>query len=96
MKLLSNPWLIVGFVGQIFFFSRFLVQWIASEIKKQSTIPVAFWYFSLVGSILLLSYAIHRKDPVFIVGQAFGQIVYIRNLVLIYRERRKKALAAAG
>ena len=90
---MSNTWMIVGFVGQFFFFSRFLVQWITSEIKNQSTIPIAFWYFSLVGSLLLLSYSIHRRDPVFIIGQSFGQIVYIRNLVLIYRQRRRERAA---
>ncbi len=88
---MDKMWLGVGFAGQICFFSRFLVQWITSEIRKESTIPVAFWYFSVVGSVLLLSYAIWRRDPVFIVGQAFGQIVYVRNLVLIHRRRKMVA-----
>lgn len=80
-------WYIWGFVGQFVFASRFLVQWIASERKKKSYIPLAFWYLSLGGAIMLLSYAIWRKDPVFILGQTFGMIVYIRNLMLIYRPR---------
>jgi lipid-A-disaccharide synthase-like uncharacterized protein len=89
---IDSPWIIIGFVGQSFFFSRFLVQWIASERKGKSTIPNAFWYFSIAGSALLLSYAIYRMDPVFILGQSVNQFVYIRNLVLIKREER----AAAG
>ena len=85
---MQSFWMIIGFSGQALFGSRFLVQWIVSEKRHQSTIPLAFWYLSLIGSLLLLSYAIQRKDPVFILGQSFGQVVYIRNLVLIYRQRR--------
>lgn len=88
---MQNFWMIIGFSGQALFGSRFLVQWIASERKHQSTIPLAFWYLSLIGSLLLLSYAIQLRDPVFILGQSFGQVVYIRNLVLIYRQRRAQA-----
>ena len=84
-------WLIVGFTGQALFSMRFLIQWIKSEREKRSTIPIAFWYFSLAGGASLLVYAIHRKDPVFILGQATGLFIYIRNLYLIYRERREAA-----
>ena len=70
---------------------RFLIQWIYSERKKRSVIPLAFWYFSLAGGITLLSYAIYRRDPVFILGQATGVFIYTRNLQLIARERRTKA-----
>ncbi len=84
-------WLIVGFLGQVLFFSRFLVQWIASERRGESIVPVSFWYFSLGGSSLLLSYAIYRRDPVFIVGQCFGFFVYTRNLVFISRKSRRHA-----
>lgn len=80
-------WIVIGFGGQFLFFMRFLVQWIASERRKESVIPVAFWYFSLGGSAILLSYAIHRMDPVFIAGQSMGSLIYIRNLVLIRRRR---------
>jgi lipid-A-disaccharide synthase-like uncharacterized protein len=73
--------------GQAIFAMRFLIQWIASEKKKESHIPLLFWYLSLLGSIILLLYAIHRKDPVFILGQSTGFIVYIRNLMLIYKKR---------
>lgn len=83
----ENLWLFAGFAAQFCFFSRFLVQWIATEIKKESHIPVAFWYFSLVGGSGLLAYAIYRKDPVFIAGQAFGLLVYTRNLTFIHRKK---------
>ena len=88
---IDSPWIIIGLIGQSFFFSRFLVQWIASERKGKSTIPNSFWYFSMVGSALLLSYAIYRLDPVFILGQSVNQFVYIRNLILVKREERSHA-----
>ena len=72
-----DPWLVLGFTAQGLFTARFLVQWVVSEKKKRSTMPKAFWYFSLAGSALLLVYAIHVRDPVFILGQSFGFIVYI-------------------
>lgn len=81
--------LILGFSGQLAFSLRFLVQWIRSEMKKESHIPVVFWYFSLIGGMLLLSYAIFRKDPVIIAGQSVGIIVYARNLRLIYKKEKK-------
>jgi lipid-A-disaccharide synthase-like uncharacterized protein len=82
-------WLSIGFFGQGLFFMRFLVQWIASEIKKRSIIPIAFWYFSFAGGLTLLAYAIYRKDPVFIIGQSTGSVIYLRNMQLIYRERHR-------
>jgi lipid-A-disaccharide synthase-like uncharacterized protein len=78
-----NGWFVVGMIGQGIFGSRFLVQWLASERRKRSVIPLAFWYLSIVGSIVLLSYAIHRRDPVFILGECGGIIIYIRNLILL-------------
>lgn len=80
-------WIGVGLFGQLLFSCRFLVQWITSEKQKKSVIPVAFWYLSIGGSLTLLSYAVYRLDPVFILGQSTGFIIYFRNLVLIYRER---------
>ena len=77
-------WIGIGFAGQFLFFSRFLVQWIASEKEKKSVVPVSFWYFSLIGGTILLVYAIHRRDPVFILGQSLGLFVYIRNLWFIH------------
>ncbi len=85
---LTKIWLIVGFAGQALFSMRFLLQWLASERMKKSVIPVAFWYFSIAGGVTLLAYAIHRKDPVFIVGQATGLLIYSRNLYFIFRERK--------
>jgi lipid-A-disaccharide synthase-like uncharacterized protein len=83
----SKAWLAVGFLGQACFFGRFLIQWIASERLRRSVVPVAFWYFSIVGGVILLAYAIHRQDPVFILGQATGLLVYSRNLYFIGRQR---------
>jgi len=87
MPMGEKIWLGVGLAGQLCFASRFLVQWISSESKQRSHIPVAFWYLSLAGGLILLSYAIWRRDPVFIIGQAFGGIVYVRNLMLLRKER---------
>ena len=83
----ANVWLAIGFLGQGLFASRFWVQWIASERQKRSIIPTAFWYFSLMGGVTLFAYAIYREDPVFIVGQATGLLIYSRNLYFIFRER---------
>lgn len=83
---MEKLWLGIGFVGQMFFTMRFLVQWVYSEMRKKSIIPTAFWYLSIVGSSLLLAYAFYRKDPVFILGYLFNSVVYIRNLVLIKNE----------
>lgn len=83
-------WLVVGFAGQLAFTGRFALQWLYSEYKKRSIIPVGFWYLSIVGSALLLAYAIYRQDPVFILGQSFGFVVYLRNLQLIARHKDKE------
>ena len=83
--------LIIGFIGQGLFASRFIVQWIYSEKNKESTIPVVFWYLSIFGGIGLLTYAIFRKDPVIILGQSFGIFIYLRNLILIYRKNNDKS-----
>ena len=79
--------LIIGFAGQGLFASRFIVQWIYSEKKGESSIPVIFWYLSIFGGIGLLIYAIFRKDPVIITGQIFGILIYTRNLILIYKKK---------
>lgn len=84
-------WLGIGFLGQALFSMRFLIQWIASERIRRSVVPVAFWYFSILGGITLLAYAIHREDPVFIVGQAAGLVVYGRNIYFIWRGRKQDA-----
>ncbi len=82
--------LIIGFVGQGLFASRFIVQWIYSEKKGESHIPVIFWYLSIFGGLGLLIYAIFRKDPVIILGQSFGLFIYLRNLILIYNKKNEK------
>lgn len=89
----SKVWLLVGFLGQACFSARFLVQWIASERLRRSVIPVHFWYFSVAGGLILLAYAIYRMDPVFILGQASGLVIYLRNLYLIGRQRQSPPLA---
>jgi lipid-A-disaccharide synthase-like uncharacterized protein len=86
-------WVLLGFTAQGFFTMRFLVQWIASERVGRSVIPLAFWLFSLGGGVLLLVYALYRRDPVFIAGQAFGVFVYLRNLHFVLRERRQAGIA---
>lgn len=89
-------WLILGFFGQLVFAGRFIVQWIVSEKKKQSIIPIAFWWLSLAGSLLLLAYSIHRKDLVFILGQSMGFIVYTRNLQMVLSKRKQENIQKAG
>jgi len=81
-------WIGLGMFAQLLFSARFIVQWIASEKAGKSVVPVAFWFLSIGGSALLLVYAIYRKDPVFILGQATGSLIYTRNLYLIWREKR--------
>ena len=85
----KSPLAVLGFTGQIVFFLRFLVQWIASERSGRSVIPIAFWYLSLGGSFLLLAYGVLDRDPVIILGQSIGTFVYLRNLALIRRELRE-------
>ena len=78
--------LIIGFLGQGLFASRFIIQWIYSEKKGRSSIPIIFWYLSVIGGLTLLVYAVYRKDHVIIMGQSFGVLIYVRNLVLIYKK----------
>ena len=79
--------LLIGFLGQAIFASRFIIQWLYSEKRGESSIPIIFWYLSIFGGIGLLTYALFRKDPVIIVGQLFGIMIYIRNLILIYKKK---------
>lgn len=89
-------WIIVGFAGQALFGMRFIVQWLTTEKLRRSVIPVTFWYFSIGGAAVLLAYAIHREDPVFIVGQSLGFVIYARNLYFIYQERADDRLREAA
>ena len=86
-------WVLLGFVAQGFFTARFVVQWIASERAGKSVVPLSFWLFSMGGGVLLLAYALYRRDPVFIAGQGFGVFVYARNLYFVMRDRRAIAKA---
>ena len=88
---IDTVWLIVGFVAQALFSARFIVQWIASERARRSVIPGTFWLFSLLGGAVLLAYAIYKRDPVFIFGQAGGLIIYGRNMFFVVRERQMAA-----
>jgi lipid-A-disaccharide synthase-like uncharacterized protein len=83
---MGGIWMGLGFLGQAAFSGRFLVQWLASERAGRSLVPTAFWHLSIVGSALLLAYAIHQRDPVFILGQSAGILIYFRNLLLLHRE----------
>jgi lipid-A-disaccharide synthase-like uncharacterized protein len=87
-------WVLLGYVAQLMFTMRFLVQWIASERAGKMVMPIAFWFFSIGGGLLLLLYALYIRDPVFILGQAFGVLVYARNLYFELRDRRAAAAAA--
>jgi lipid-A-disaccharide synthase-like uncharacterized protein len=84
-------WLLIGFGGQALFMARFVIQWFVSERERRSVIPVSFWYFSIVGALVLLVYAMHRRDPVFIAGQVLGVAIYLRNLRLIRLEETRRA-----
>jgi len=89
MSTYEMMWVGIGFVGQSLFFSRWLLQWVVSERKAESQIPVSFWYMSLIGSVIVLAYAIHKMDPVFIVGQGVGTLVYVRNIMLVHRTKKR-------
>lgn len=84
-----DAWIVLGFVAQFLFMMRFMVQWIASERAGRSIVPVAFWFFSIGGGVLLFVYAISRQDPVFIAGQGLGLFIYLRNLRLIFKEKKR-------
>jgi lipid-A-disaccharide synthase-like uncharacterized protein len=86
-------WVLLGFIAQGLFTMRFVVQWIASERAGHSVIPLAFWVFSIFGGLLLLVYALYRRDAVFIAGQAFGVFVYLRNLYFVMRDRKAPSAA---
>jgi lipid-A-disaccharide synthase-like uncharacterized protein len=90
--IMKLTWLVlVGYAGQALFTMRFVVQWVATERARKSVIPVAFWFFSIGGGLLLFAYALMVQDPVFILGQGFGVFVYLRNLYFVYKEKSAKA-----
>ena len=87
--------ILIGYIAQILFAMRFVVQWIASERAGRSVVPMAFWIFSIGGGLMLLGYALYRKDPVFIIGQAFGVFVYLRNLQFVLQRRHSRGGVAS-
>lgn len=94
LDVFGKPWeigILIGYVAQFLFAMRFVVQWIASERAGRSVVPTAFWFFSIGGGLMLLGYAFYRKDPVFIIGQAFGVFVYLRNLQFVMRKKGEGA-----
>ncbi len=90
----EQTWLCIGLAGQGLFFMRFFIQWLATEKARQSVIPTAFWYFSLAGGLTLLTYAIYRQDPVFIIGQSTGLFIYLRNLYFVLGRDKKDEISA--
>jgi len=86
-------WVVFGLGGQLMFSARFIIQWIASERAGRSVVPIAFWYFSIGGGLILFAYAVYRADPVFILGQSLGLFIYSRNLWLIQIEKKRDAAA---
>ena len=88
-------WLLIGFAAQLMFSMRFIVQWLASERARRSIVPETFWYFSCVGGAMLLAYAIYRADPVFILGQGMGLLIYARNIYFIVASKKEAAVAGA-
>ena len=89
-------WIGIGMIAQLMFSMRFFIQWIATERARASIIPEAFWYFSFFGGILLLAYACYRVDPVFILGQATGLVIYSRNIYFIWLGKRVPSPAKAA
>ena len=92
----EKAWLLLGLVAQCLFAMRFIVQWLASERAKRSIVPEAFWYFSVVGGLLLFAYALYRADPVFILGQGLGVFIYLRNIQLIWGGKNVAGRAAGA
>lgn len=91
IKQFTDPWVLFGFLAQFVFFLRFVVQWLASEKEKKSIIPIGFWYLSIAGSLMILIYSIKRADVVFIVGSIFNTMIYLRNIVLIQKNKNSQS-----
>ncbi len=88
MSTQEKIWLAIGFTGQLMFSARFFIQWLASEKQRKSVVPIAFWYLSIAGSSILLAYVIYRRDPVLILGQSMGLMIYLRNIWFIRSEQQ--------
>lgn len=89
-------WLVFGIIAQLLFAGRFIVQWVASERQGRSVIPFAFWFFSMGGGLMTLVYGIVKREPVIILGQGLATIIYVRNIMLILKERDKKPARVSG
>jgi lipid-A-disaccharide synthase-like uncharacterized protein len=87
-------WLAFGILAQLFFTARFLVQWISSERAGKSVIPMAFWFFSMGGGLMTLVYGVVKREPIIIIGQALSIVIYVRNIMLIVKERSARRAAA--
>ena len=96
LSMFDLMWTGVGFAGQALFSARFIYQWIMSERARRSVVPEAFWYFSFSGGVVLLAYAVHKHDPVFVVGQGSGLAIYGRNIWMIWAEKRRDVGAVRG
>ncbi len=92
---MNSFWIIFGFFGQMLFGARFFVQWLASEKAKSSVVPVSFWWLSILGALVLLTYAIYRRDPIFILGQSTGIFIYARNLSFTLKRKNTPAPISA-
>ncbi len=92
LGVLRDPWMVFGLVGQALFLGRFLLQWIVAERRREAVIPPTFWYLSICGGLVLLAYAVHLGDPVFICGQSIGAFVYARNITFIHKSRKNPPL----
>jgi len=89
-QIVQDPfWATAALLGQVIFGARFILQWIASEYKKRSYVPTAFWFMSLAGSLLLFVYSVHIKNPIFILGFSLNILIYLRNLHMIYKNPKK-------
>jgi lipid-A-disaccharide synthase-like uncharacterized protein len=96
-EIMADPmWGMLGFLGQAVFGTRFVLQWIVSEYKKKSHVPTAFWFLSLLGSLILLVYSVHREEPVFILGFSLNTFIYLRNIHLIYTHSKASQAGSVG
>jgi len=96
-QIVRDPfWATIALIGQFTFAARFVLQWLASEYKKRSHVPVPFWYISIVGSCILLAYSIHIKNPIFMLGFSLNALIYVRNLHLIYKYGEKESAGSTG
>ena len=94
-QIVGDPvWATVALVGQVVFGARFILQWIVSEYKKRSHVPTSFWFMSLAGSVILLAYSVHEKNPVFMLGFSLNMLIYLRNLHLIYKHTKRGVVTA--